>query len=162
MECLVSVASWLLARNYDIRLLIGDFCDAPATRDFKSLLKERLSSYDEARIFDQSVTSVEDLLSQFAATDLVVATRFHNILLALINNKPVISISFHDKCASLMSAMGLSEYCLDINGLKANELIEKFCALEKNGESLKLSIRGKIDDHRMALEEQYNFIFRGA
>ena len=103
----------------------------------EDLLRERLSECDEARIIDEPICSVEDLLSQIAATDIVVATRFHNVLLALLCDKPVISISFHHKCDSLMSAMGLSEYCLDINDLKADQLIEKFCDLENNADRIK-------------------------
>jgi hypothetical protein len=50
------------------------------------------------------------------------------------------------KCASLMSAMGLREYCLDINTLKADALIEKFCDLKTNADKLKPLIRQKTSD----------------
>jgi len=113
---------------------------------------------DEGRIIDEPVFSAEQLLSQIAATDIVVATRFHNVLLALLCNKPVIAISFHHKCESLMSAMGLSAYCQDINDLKADKLIENFCDLETNGDKLKPLIREKVMEFREALDEQYNLI----
>ena len=140
LENLATFVEWLLARGYDIRLLIGDLWDLPATQDFRGLLKKRLLVSDEAHIIDEPVGSVGDLMSQLAATDIVVATRFHNVLLALLNNKPVISISFHHKCASLMSAMGLSEYCLDINDLKADAIIEKWDPLESTCRHASLSI----------------------
>jgi polysaccharide pyruvyl transferase WcaK-like protein len=159
LENLVRVVSWLLAHEYDIRLLIGDLGDMHVTKEFRGLLRERLSAYDERRIIDERVDSVEDLLSQIASTEIVVATRFHNVLLALLCNKPVISISFHHKCESLMGAMGLSSYCLDINELKAETLIEKFCDLEANADKLKPLIREKIIEFRSALDEQYNLIF---
>ena len=100
-------------------------------------------------------------MSQLAATDFVVGTRFHNVLLALLLNKPSIAISFHHKCSSLMSQMGLSEYCQDIKRLNADSLIEQFCDLERNAESLRPFIKGKADEFRRALDEQYNCIFRG-
>ena len=159
LENLVSFVRWLLAHEYDVRLLIGDVVDMPVTQEFRCLLRERLSVYDEARIIDEPVFSVDDLLSQIAATDIVVATRFHNVLLALLCDKPVISISFHHKCESLMSAMGLSAYCLDINDLKADRLIEKFCDLEANASELKPLIREKVREFRKALDEQYKLIF---
>ena len=68
---------------------------------------------------------------------MVVATRFHNVLLALLLNKPVIAISFHHKCASLMKEMGLSEYCHDINHMNADRLIEQFQDVERNADKLK-------------------------
>jgi polysaccharide pyruvyl transferase WcaK-like protein len=159
LENLVAVVGWLLAEEYDVRLLIGEIVDMHVTQEFTGLLRERLSMCLKGRIIDEPVFSVEDLVSQIAATDIVVATRFHNVLLALLCGKPVISISFHHKCDSLMSAMGLSAYCLDINDLKADRLIVKFRDLETNAARLKPLIRKKVGELRRALDEQYRFIF---
>ena len=160
LENLVSFVRWLLARENDVRLLIGDRRDVDTTQKFRGLLKERLSVCDEEHIIDEPVSSVDGLLSQIATTDIVVATRFHNVLLALLCEKPVISVSFHHKCESLMSTMGLSAYCLDINALKADRLIEKFCDLETNASKIKSTIREKATEFRGALDEQYDLIFK--
>jgi polysaccharide pyruvyl transferase WcaK-like protein len=160
LEQLVVFVKWLLARDYDIRLLIGDLSDRSVAVEFKALLNDRLGGYDEDRIIDDPVLSVEDLLGQLAETDAVVATRFHNVLLALALNKPVISISFHQKCTSLMQDMGLQEYCQDIKQLNADKLMEQFSQLEKNAGSLRQMIREKVADCRKALDEQYSLIFK--
>jgi len=161
LETLVAFVNWLLARDYDIRFVIGDgSCDRPVTEEFKSLLRTRLGTYDEERVIEQPIASAQQLLLQLAATDLVVATRFHNVLMALLLNKPVISICFHHKCASLMEQMGLSEYCHDINHMNADRLIEQFQDVERNAERLKSLIRQKVEQSRKALDEQYNLIFK--
>jgi polysaccharide pyruvyl transferase WcaK-like protein len=161
LETLVVFVRWLLSREYDVRLLTGDVLyDAAVVEDFTALLKQYASTNDKGHVINEPVCSVEGLLIQLAATDIVVATRFHNVLLALILNKPVISISFHHKCASLMSEMGLSEYCQDINDLDSDRLIEQFKELEKNAASLKPRIKRKSEQHRKALDEQYGLIFK--
>jgi polysaccharide pyruvyl transferase WcaK-like protein len=160
LQTLVVFVKWLLERGYDIRLLIGDVMDMPVTQEFTSLLKERSVTQDEERIIAEPIASAQDLLSQLAATDFVVATRFHNVLLALFLNKPSIAISFHHKCSSLMGQMGLSEYCQDIKQLNAERLIEQFCQLEKNADSLKSAIGEKAADCRKALDEQYRLILQ--
>jgi polysaccharide pyruvyl transferase WcaK-like protein len=159
LENLAAVVKWLLAREYDVRLLSGDLGDTQARQEFTALLRERLSVFDEAHIIDEPICSVENILSQIVTTDFVVATRFHNVVMALICNKPVISISFHHKCDSLMNAMGLAEYCLDIEDLQADRLMEKICNLEKNADKIKSLISDKTEAARRALDEQYNFIF---
>lgn len=160
LENLVTFTQWLLVHDYDIRLLIGEVTDRSASEEFKLLLKASLGVYDEQRVIDQPALSLEQLLPQIAATDIVVATRFHNILLALLLNKPVISISFHHKCTSLMSEMGLSEYCHDINHMNADRLIEQFQDVERNAEKLKTVIRQKVEESRKALDEQYSLILK--
>jgi polysaccharide pyruvyl transferase WcaK-like protein len=160
LESLVVFVRWLLAHDYDVRLLTGDICDRPAVGHFVELLKERSVLYEEGRIIDDPVLSVEHLLWQLSNTDVVVATRFHNVLLALLLNKPAISISFHQKCDSLMSAMGLSEYCQDIKHLGSERLIEQFCELQKNAPWLKSLIEEKTEQFRNDLDDQYNVIFK--
>jgi polysaccharide pyruvyl transferase WcaK-like protein len=157
---LVAFAGWLLAHDYTIRLLVGDVCDSDESTEFKSLLKASIGAYDEERIIDQPALSAEQLLQQVTATDLVVATRFHNVVLSLVLNKPVIAISFHQKCASLMSDMGLAEYCHDINHMNAGRLIEQFQGLERNAEQLKRAVRQRVEQSRKALDEQYKVIFK--
>jgi polysaccharide pyruvyl transferase WcaK-like protein len=153
-------ARWLLAQQNDVRLLIGDVADNDTKREFWDFLRERFSECEDGHIIDEPVYSVESLLSQIAETDIVVATRFHNVLLALLCNKPVIAISFHHKCESLMAAMGLSDYCLDIGTVKADALIEKFLDLKSNSDRLKPIIREKVEQFRQELDEQYKAIFR--
>jgi polysaccharide pyruvyl transferase WcaK-like protein len=159
METLVVFAKWLLSRGYNVRLLFGDLMDIPVIQEFKSLLRVRHVILEE-RVIAEPITSAKDLFVQLAATDFVVGTRFHNVLLALLVNKPSIAISFHHKCSSLMSQMGLSEYCQDIKYLKSDMLIEQFCQLEKNASSLRCMIREKVIDCGKALEEQYQLMFK--
>lgn len=154
---------WLIAQGYEVRLVIGDFeYDSAVARQFAVALKAGLRDDDARRVVAEPATSVEQLLSQLAATDLVVATRFHNVLLALALNKPVISVSFHHKSVSLMRAMELSEYSLDMSDLDAGRLIERFGALERNANTLKASIGRTTEEFRHALDQQYRIIFGDA
>ena len=158
LEALVDLVEWLLARDYDVRLLLGDD-DTMAIDNFTSLLRERVETYSPERVSYRPVDTVEEILSAVAATDIVVATRFHNVLLSLLLNKPVLAISFHHKCASLMNEMGLSEYCHDIDHMNAPKLIEQFQELEKHSTAVKETIRESVEAQRRALEEQYSLLF---
>jgi polysaccharide pyruvyl transferase WcaK-like protein len=159
LETLVESARWLLDHGYDIRLLSGDFVDLHARQAFRRVLEKRLPAYDPDRIIDEPVTSAMDVLSQIAATDFVVATRFHNIVFGFLCGKPVISISFHHKCESLMAMMGMSDYCLDIGGLTADQLIDALCRLEANAHALRPSINERVATFRQALDQQYDTLF---
>jgi polysaccharide pyruvyl transferase WcaK-like protein len=160
LDILVGFVKWLLGREYDIRLLIGDLADAPVIQEFTSLLRARSVTFEEEQIIAEPITSADELWCQLASTDLVIGTRFHNVLLALLLNKPSIAISFHHKCSSLMSEMGLSEYCQGIKQFNIERLIEQFCALERNAGTLKQTISEKVADRRKALDEQYGLIFK--
>jgi polysaccharide pyruvyl transferase WcaK-like protein len=159
---LVAFAGWLLTNDYVIRLLIGEADDKSVSKEFKSLLTASGGAYAADRIIDEPARSVDELLPQIGSTDVVVATRFHNLLLALVLDKPVIAISFHHKCASLMSDMGLQEYCHDINNMDAARLIQQFQHVQRNAEKLKTVIKQCVVKSRKALDEQYGLIFNNS
>ena len=153
-------AAWLLQHGHSLRLLIGDLAyDKRVRSDLFGLLQERGVLLDPEEIIDEPVASVEQLCAQLTQTDVVVATRFHNILLALMLNKRVVALSYHGKVRSLMAGMGLEEYCQDIAGLDIERLIRQFVNLQENADAIRPSIRHKADEYRMALDEQYGHIF---
>ena len=158
LESLAVFVRWLLDRGYDVQLLVGDE-DTFVMDDLRAVMQARLPADAEGRVTDGSNGSVHEFLSQLSTTDLVVATRFHSVLMSLLLSKPVIAISFHHKCSSLMSDMGLSEYCEDINEMNADALIAKFEALVRHADELEHTIGPRIEDARCALDEQYEIVF---
>jgi polysaccharide pyruvyl transferase WcaK-like protein len=151
---------WLAAHKYSVRLLIGDVeYDNRARQDLKSSLEH--SGLMCPDIIDEPAQSASELLSQLARTDIVVASRFHNVLLALMLKKPVIAISFHEKVDSLMREMGLTRFCHDIEHINVDALIEQLTYLEEHTESIICDIDRKIEVYRAALDEQYDAIFEG-
>jgi polysaccharide pyruvyl transferase WcaK-like protein len=158
---LAGFAAWLLEHGYRIRLLLGDN-DTIVIRQFREALAGRIAAADQMRIVQQPIGSVEDILSEIAACDVVVATRFHNVLMAMMLNRPVIAISFHHKCSSLMQWMNLSEYCHEIHKIDINGLIAQFEALERNREQVKATLDARVGEARAALEQQYDRLFAAA
>jgi polysaccharide pyruvyl transferase WcaK-like protein len=73
--------------------------------------------------------------------------------------KPALAISFHEKDDSLMTAMGLQEFCQDIANFDVSTLIEQFIRLEENADRLRQEIRRKAKDYRRELDKQYSCIF---
>jgi polysaccharide pyruvyl transferase WcaK-like protein len=67
--------------------MLTSLADVTTTEEFKCLLRKQPSVSGEGHIIDEPIRSVDDLVSQIAATDIVVATRFHNILLAFAVRK---------------------------------------------------------------------------
>jgi polysaccharide pyruvyl transferase WcaK-like protein len=158
---MAAFVAWLLEHSYTVRLLIGDLrYDKRVREDITTILKAHGSISDEAQLISEPISDVDQLLSQLAATDVVVATRFHNVLLALMLGKPVASISYDQKNDSLMAEMGLADYCQHIEHLDTHRLLAQFLDLEKNATALTPGIKRKAEEYRDALDEQYRLISR--
>ena len=152
---------WLREHQYTVRLIIGDAVyDKCVRQDLRSLLEKNEFKYEDRKIIDEPASSSDEVLSQLAATDIVVASRFHNVLLALILSKLVVAISYHEKVDALMTGVGLKEFSQDIEHINLDKLIQQFMALEKNAGTLKPQIERRTEAYRKALDEQYNHIFK--
>jgi polysaccharide pyruvyl transferase WcaK-like protein len=157
---MASFIRWLLEHNRTVRLLIGDVVhDTRVRTDLRTLLEQSGLTYEKSHIIDQPAGSFEELLSQLATTKVVVASRFHNLLLALLLGKPALAISFHEKDDALMTAVGLQEFRQDIANLDVSTLIEQFVRLEENADPLRQEIRRNTKDYRRELDKQYDRIF---
>jgi len=151
----------LLERMYTVRLVIGDVSyDTQVLADLRKSLHERKVNYENHQVIDEPIESVQQLIAQLATSDIVVSPRFHNVVLALLLNRPVIALSYHEKLVSLMDAVGLSKYCQHIDHLDVDKLIDQLIEIEKNAEELKTYIKQKTEEYRMALDKQYTAIFK--
>jgi polysaccharide pyruvyl transferase WcaK-like protein len=160
VERVTRFAVWLLQRGYSLRLLIGDVSyDKRVKGDLRRLLERTGVTFDAGRIIDEPVSSTEQLCAQLARTDMVVATRFHNVLLALLLNRPVIALAPHEKVRSLMAGVGLADFSQDAAELDVDLLIEQFERLRDSAAILKAPLKEKMDGFRRALDEQYRYVF---
>jgi len=156
------LVTWLLEHDYRIRLLIGDtLYDNVVREHLTKVLSMRGLPKNGSDLISASISSVEDVVSELAASDIVVSPRYHNIVLALMLCKPAISLSYHQKFESLMTRVGLEAYCHDIDNLNIDILTENIRQLEKGRDSLREVLRRKCEKYRGALEEQYARVFNG-
>ncbi len=161
LNTLGDLVAWLCERKYMVRLIIGDVSyDSGVKQDFMELLHERGLMNSEDQIVNEPVFTVKQLLSQIATIDFLVTSRFHNLVLALMLNKPVVCLSDHRKLDSLMTEIGLTEYYLPLANLDFGDLIDRLVKLEKNAEALRPYIKQKTEEYRRTLDEQYNLIFK--
>lgn len=156
VEKLSDFVEWLLDHGYTVHLLVGDLAyDTRVRGDVRRTLHQRGARWSEEKLVDVPISSVEDLIARLAEVDLLVATRFHNLLLALMLGKPVVAVSYHEKIASLMEGVGLGGYCQHVDRLDVRRLTEQFAALERDRDGVASMVARKRDEYRRALDDQY-------
>lgn len=152
--------AWLLERGYAVRILQGDTrYDLHARNDLRRKLGERGIHYDQAGIIDEDCATIEELLPQIADADIIVSPRFHNLLLGLMLNLPVVSISYDPKNDALLERVGLGKYRQPLSELDVQKLIDQFVDLEAHADQVKPVIRKAASENRILLEKEYRLIF---
>jgi polysaccharide pyruvyl transferase WcaK-like protein len=162
LSTMCAFIAWLMDHGYQVRILVGDLTyDDDVRGDVRERLVQMGKSLESSQYVDEPASSFQHLLDQLALVDLVVATRFHTVLLALLVGKPAVSISYDAKNDDLMASMGMDAYCQSLQALNLQRLVEQFTALEDDTRRLTPLLRRKAVEYRAALDEQYRIVCGG-
>jgi polysaccharide pyruvyl transferase WcaK-like protein len=108
----------------------------------------------------EKVESLQDLISEISRADVVVANRYHGILLALAMGKPVLGLIYQEKGRLLMAEVGQGEYVLEAKDLTAADMIERVRSMEANATAIREEITARLEPIRKELQDQYDFVLR--
>jgi len=160
LDLMASFVRWLLEHGYTVRLLIGDAqYDTRVREELLALLTRTGVATDGARVISQPVATVEELLRQIEETDAVVSPRYHNLVLALLLDKPVLALSDLAKVDALLSEFGLPQYRMGLDAAQPDALISRFTQLQGEAERLETYIRQQVARYREAVNAQYETLF---
>lgn len=163
IEKMAKFVRWLLDSNYCVRMLIGErHTDERAIRDLFAALGNDVVVAAGERLTAPAIESMHDLLSEITGTDMVVATRFHNLVFALALARPVISVGYAPKFESLMREMGLDEYSQHIEELDVERLQTQVRNLTTNHATAMRAALAKATEYRRRLERLYDATFESA
>jgi polysaccharide pyruvyl transferase WcaK-like protein len=127
-------------------------------KDLESLIRNSLPIPCDDSLMCPPVSSFDDLLSAIAQTDIVVASRFHGIIISLLMARPVIGLSYNQKTDELMADMGLGGYVADIGRFEVPWLVSQLERLQADAEDVRCGIKARRSDYRSALEIQYSLL----
>jgi len=155
---IVEFARWLVDEGYRIRLITGDPSDLSVVEAVYDDLRRTRPELAEKRLISEPAETLGELMTQLAGVDVVVASRYHNVLSALKLSKPTISISYGTKSDVQLEKMRLAEFRQPIQGLDVARLIDQFRALEARAETVVPVMRERNAEYVESLERQYDVL----
>jgi polysaccharide pyruvyl transferase WcaK-like protein len=143
------------------RMLIGDVRhDPPVVADIRRCLEQRGDATTVTATEWAPIESVGDVIRAIADVDIVIAPRYHNLVLAILLGKPAISLSYHRKNDELLKHFDLGEYCHPIEEFSANQVLAQVEGLANAGGTKQVRIRGRVEDSARSLDRQYEMVLQ--
>jgi polysaccharide pyruvyl transferase WcaK-like protein len=159
ISSLGSIAARASKAGHDVVMFGTDRPDrAPVAESHERAIAEG----DPARIRVVTPASTPELMGLLASVDVVVAARFHGVLLAHVAGKPVLAVSHERKVATLMSELGHDKYCLPIDRVDPAAAYASVEKLLGDRESIGAHIAKVAGGYRRRVEEQYDTVFGSA
>lgn len=120
---------FLVDGGHRVRLLIGDEVD-------EGIVRLVLDEHPSGAVTYEPIRTLGDVMARIATADVVVGTRYHNVLCAVKQAKPTISVSYSAKNDRIMADVGLGEYTQDARAVDVGRLIEQFTAVAAAAERI--------------------------
>ena len=150
---LISFVLWLIDNGYRVQLFTGDPADEATVSTVTTEIRRARTDLAD-RVVREHASSFGELMRQMSAVDVVVASRYHNVLAALKLAKPTISISYAAKNDVLMADMGMAEFCQSIRAIDVPQLIEQFRVLAAADDRLSNMLREQNARNMVLLDQQ--------
>ncbi len=117
----------VLARGHRITFVVGEVNhDRVVIEDLLRLLDSQPREGLAGRIAAPGIATVTDLVTEITNADVVVASRFHGVLLPLLLERPVLALSYERKVRQLMLDLSQEEHCLELEKLSLGPLCTAF------------------------------------
>ena len=113
----VRFIEWLFEQGYGVRALTGQTTDWITLREIEARVGRPLTNLSETQM-----DLFHHVMDEVAATDLVVASRYHVQVAALQQGRPVISLSYGPKNDALLEQAGLGAFTHDIHAIDLDAL----------------------------------------
>ena len=158
MGKIAQLARRLIDAGHTVRLLVGEDSDERAVALLVESLRSGDADFPEDRLIREPITSLHDLFGQIARTDAVIATRFHNVLGAVMMERPTVSIGYAEKNVELMESMGLGDFCHHVDRFEVDHVLDDFAALMDRWDDLAHGVHEQNVVNARLVEEQFELV----
>ncbi len=143
-----------VARGDRVHLFVTDPADMNAVRDVWARL-------DEATRAGCSVADADtpgSLLELFRRLDIVVSSRLHGVLLAIVAARPVLGLSHERKVRAVMNDAGVEAFCLDLPTASLDQVTTSLGSLLDELDPCARQLRDYAASARAAVRQQQDLL----
>lgn len=141
----VEVLADALARVLDdggrLVLVVGDRVDVDVAAEVEQAVRALRPALPSTAVSVRPTTTFSELTRELAQAEVVVASRFHNVIAALRLARPTVSVGYAVKAADLMRAAGVADAVQEIGELDADALVAQVRSARQHAGSISATIR---------------------
>jgi polysaccharide pyruvyl transferase WcaK-like protein len=156
---LAEMVKWLIGEGHRVLFFTTDSPDTTAVDDVQAMISGAAIDAGSIQILPASTEHNPDsFLRGISGADLIIASRLHGVILSHLNTTPVLALSFDPKVDAYMNAMEQKDYCLNIDHLQLDVLMERFTTLKAARQRVQAHLRLAALRFRNLLDLQYDQI----
>jgi len=156
VQKLAQFSLWLLDRGFVVSPFWTKlYTDELVVKDIEKVIKSSNVNQASEGLLSRQISTLDDVIRAMGECDMLVASRFHGILLPLLMQKPVIGLAYHPKTNDMMTYMGQPDYCLSIDDFTVEGLQRMFLQMEERVPIIRSTLKPQALKAAALVEEQY-------
>jgi polysaccharide pyruvyl transferase WcaK-like protein len=122
-DAMADVVTRLVGRGRTVRLIVGDVADLELAEEIARRVQS--TGCRAGAVSVSHATTLSALMAEMSEAEVVVASRFHNVIGALKLTKPVVSLGYAGKNGRLLEAFGLGGFDQPLESFDVDLLLEQ-------------------------------------
>lgn len=124
--------------------------------DVLKAMRTRLDSDAMARVSNPRVQGLSSLWDILSSVDMVVASRYHGVISALLAGHATLALAYEEKTEDLMTALGLPSACAKISTLNSARAIAQLDQLISRREEIGAVVKAGVEKARLQVHQQFD------
>jgi len=153
VERLAEVVARLLDRGRSVTLVVGDVADLALAGEVAGRARELRPERDSGRVVVSGATTMSQLMGVMSTAEVVVGSRFHNVVAALRCCRPTVSLGYAGKNARLLERFGLVGLDQPMDDLDVDRLVQQ--VEEASSVASPARMREALAELQGALDDQF-------
>jgi polysaccharide pyruvyl transferase WcaK-like protein len=108
-----------------VTLVIGDLADHGLATEIADAVRAGRPDLAPGQVSVSDATTVQGIMREMGAAEVVLASRFHNVICALKTTRPTVSLGYAEKNAHVLAEFGLDRFSQPMESLDVDQLVEQ-------------------------------------
>lgn len=144
----------LVDSGKEVRTIVGDVADLPLAHEIAT----RARSRGAVAVDVSAAVTMTGLMEETAVAGVVVASRFHNVIAALLAGAPVVSLGYAEKNARLLREVGQEGTSQRIDHVEVDRLLRAIEGAAASSPQARDATLGVLEGYRKELDDLYRVL----
>lgn len=149
------VITRLLDQGRSVTTVVGDVADFGLAARIEADVRTARLGLPPGQLSVSPAQTLEEIMAEMSAAEVVVASRFHNLICALMLCKPTVSLGYAGKSDRLMDEFGLGEFTQPMDSFDPNLLIDQIAEVRRVQPQAQAQMKETLHRFEDELGEQF-------
>jgi polysaccharide pyruvyl transferase WcaK-like protein len=137
-----------------VTLVIGDLGDRPLTGRIVGAVRRAHPDLPPGRVEVSDAADLAATMREMARAEVVVASRFHNVVCALKTTRPTVSLGYAEKNAHVLSDFGIGRFSQPMESFDVDTVLDQIEEVQRLHPTVEALMKETLDRYQDDLEVQ--------